>query len=147
MRFFLCVLSVMLLFSCKKPQGFEYRTITNFKLDSLGFERSTLSLNLVYFNPNNFGVDLKHVDCDVYVNKNFLGKYILDTSMHIAKRSEFSLPSRMQVDMRNIYKNSLTVLFNNELQIDVKGTTRVGKAGIFVNVPFSYSGKEKVSLF
>lgn len=147
MRFFLCVLCLMLLFSCKKPQGFEYRTMTDFKLDSLGFERSTLSMNLVYFNPNGFGVDLKHVDCDVYVNKNFLGKYILDTSMHIAKRSEFSLPSRMQVDMRNIYKNSLTVLFNNELQIDVKGTTRVGKAGIFVNVPFSYSGKEKVSLF
>jgi LEA14-like dessication related protein len=147
MRLLTCLLAIMLLFACKKPQGFEYRTMTDFKLDSLGFERSTLSMNLVYFNPNSFGVDLKHVDCDVYVNKNFLGKYILDTSMHIARRSEFSLPSKMQVDMRNIYKNSLNVLFNNEIQVDVKGVTRVGKAGIFVNVPFTYSGKEKVSLF
>ena len=147
MRLFFCVSIVLILFSCKKPQGFEYRTMTGFKVDSLGFDRSTIKMNLVYFNPNNFGVDLKHVDCDVYVNKSFLGKYILDTSMHIARRSEFSLPSSMQVDMRNIYKNSLNVLFNNEIQVDVKGTTRVGKAGIFVNVPFTYSGKQKVSLF
>ena len=147
MRLLVCIAAIFVLFSCKKPQGFEYRTMTNFMIDSLGFERSTLSMNLVYFNPNSFGVDLKHVDCDVFVNKNFLGKYVLDTSMHIARRSEFSLPSKMQVDMRNIYKNSLNVLFNNEIQVDVKGTTRVGKAGIFVNVPFTYSGKQKVSLF
>lgn len=147
MRLLCCAAVIMVLFSCKKPQGFEYRNLTNFSIDSLGFERSTLSMNLVYFNPNSFGVDLKHVDCDVFVNKTFLGKYVLDTTMHIAKRSEFSLPSKMQVDMRNIYKNSLNVLFNQEIQVDVKGTTRVGKAGIFVNVPFTYSGKEKVSLF
>ena len=147
MRFVVGIVFMLLLFSCKKPQGFDYRGMQNFSIDSLGFDRSTLSMSLVYFNPNNFGVDLRHVDCDVFVNKNFLGKYTLDTTMHIAKRSEFSLPSKMQVDMRNIYKNSLNVLFNNEIQIDVKGTTRVGKAGIFINVPFTYSGKEKVSLF
>ncbi len=147
MRFILCLAGIFFLFSCKKPQGFEYRTMTDFTIDSLGFERSALSMKLVYFNPNSFGVDLRHVDCDVFVNKNFLGKYVLDTSMHIARRSEFSLPSKMQVDMRNIYKNSLNTLLNREIQVDVKGTTRVGKAGIFINVPFSYSGKEKLSLF
>ncbi len=127
--------------------GFEYRDLQNFSVDSLGFEHSTISMNLVYFNPNSFGVDLRHVDCDIFVNKNFLGKYVLDTSMHIAKRSEFSVPSKVQVDMRNLFKNSLNMLFNQELQIDVKGTTRVGKAGIFVNVPFTYSGTQKFSLF
>ncbi len=147
MRFWFCLIFILLLFSCKKPQGFDYRGMNNFKIDSLGFEHSTISMNLVYFNPNNFGVDLKHVDCDIFVNKNLLGKYVLDTSMHIARQSEFSLPSRVQVDMRNIYKNSLNALFNQEIQVDVKGVTRVGKAGIFVNVPFTYSGKQKISLF
>ncbi len=147
MRFLFCAFFLLLLFSCKKPQGFDYRGVKNFSVDSLGFERSTLSMNLIYFNPNSFGVDLKHVDCDIFVNKNFLGKYVLDTSMHIARRSEFSLPSKVQVDMRNIYKNSLNALFSQEIQVDIKGVTRVGKAGIFVNVPFTYSGKQKISLF
>ena len=44
--------------SCKKPESFEYRDLKNFKVDSLGFEKSAVSMDLVYFNPNNFGVDL-----------------------------------------------------------------------------------------
>ncbi|HAI83850.1 MAG TPA: hypothetical protein DCL43_09295, partial [Chitinophagaceae bacterium] len=69
------------------------------------------------------------------------------TTMHIDKRSEFSLPSRIQVDMKNVFKNTLTVLTSQEVQVDVTGNTRVGKAGIFITVPFTYSGKHKFSLF
>jgi LEA14-like dessication related protein len=142
------LLSIIIFFaSCKKPQGFEYRDIKDFKIDSIGFEKSTISMNLVYFNPNNFGVELKHVDCDVFVNNNYLGKYQLDTLMHIAKRSEFIMPSTMQVDMRNLFKNSLNAFFAQQIQLDVKGNTRLGKAGIFINVPFTYSGIQKISLF
>ena len=133
--------------ACQKPQSFEYRDLKNFKVDSLGFDQSTISMDLVYFNPNNFGVDLKHVDCDVYVEHNYLGKYILDTTMHIAKKSEFSVPSQMQVNMRNLLKNTLTSLFSSDLLLEVKGTTRVGKAGVFITVPFSYSGRYKFSMF
>jgi len=133
--------------SCKKPESFEYRDIRNFKIDSLGFDKSTVSMDLVYFNPNNYGVDLKKVDCDVFVQHNFLGKYCLDTTMHIAKRSEFFIPSRMQIDMKNLMKNTLTSFFSTELLVEVKGTTRVGKAGIYITVPFSYSGWQKFSLF
>ncbi len=64
---------------CKKPESFEYRDVKNFKIDSLGFEKSTVSMDLIYFNPNNFGVDLKNINCDVYVEHSYLGKYVLDT--------------------------------------------------------------------
>jgi len=133
--------------SCKKPESFEYRDIRNFKIDSLGFDKSTVSMDLVYFNPNNYGVDLKKVDCDVFVQHSYLGKYSLDTTMHIAKRSEFFIPSHMQIDMRNLMKNTFSSFFSTELLIEVKGTTRVGKAGIYITVPFSYSGWHKFSLF
>ncbi|MBN9297477.1 MAG: LEA type 2 family protein [Filimonas sp.] len=131
-------------FSCKKPQGFEYRDTKNFKVEKVGFDRSTISMELVYFNPNNFGVSLKHVDCDIYVEHNYLGKFVLDTLMHIDKKSEFSLPSKMEVDMKNLYKNAFTVLLNKEILVEVKGNTKVGKGGIFINVPFNYSGRHKV---
>ena len=133
--------------SCKKPVGFEYRDIKDFKVAALGFDKSTVSMNLVYFNPNNFAVNLKHVDCDVYVDHNYLGKYVLDTLMHIDKKSEFALPSKMDIDMKNVFKNSLGALFGQDILLEVKGNTRVGKAGIFINVPFSYSGRHKVELF
>jgi LEA14-like dessication related protein len=133
--------------ACTKPQSFEYRGMQNLKVDSIGLVSSKISLDLIYFNPNNFGVNLKHVNCDVYINHNYLGKYVLDTMMHIAKRSEFTIPSSMNVDMKNIYKNALGTLLSNEVLVELKGSTKVGKSGIFITVPFTYSAMQKFSLF
>ena len=104
-------------------------------------------MDLVYYNPNGFGVDLKKVDCDVYVDNSYLGKFQLDTLMHIQRRAEFTLPSKILVDMKSVLKNGLNLLFSQEVLINVKGTTRVGKAGIFATVPFNYEARHKLSLF
>lgn len=133
--------------ACSKPQAFEYRDVKNLRVTNLGFDKTNLAVDLVYFNPNSFGVDLKHVDCDVYIDKNYLGKYVLDTTMHIDKKSEFSLPSTMQVNMQGIFKNALTMMLSNEVLLTVKGNTRVGKAGIFITVPFNYEGRHKIKFF
>jgi len=144
LSFFLLILAS---FSCKKPQGFDYKDLKNFKVANWGLDRTTVSMDLVYFNPNNFGVDLKHVDCDVYLNSTYVGKFVLDTMMHIPKKADFTLPATMQVDMKNIFKNTFTALFNSEVLVGAKGNTRVGKGGIFVNVPFNYEGRHKLGLF
>lgn len=104
-------------------------------------------MDLVYYNPNGFGVDLKKVDCDIYIDNSYLGRYQLDTLMHIPRKAEFNLPSRIAVDMRTVMKNGLSLLFNKEVLVQVKGTTRVGKAGFFTNVPFSYESRHKLDLF
>jgi Late embryogenesis abundant protein. len=142
----LLVLSIAF-FSCKKPQSFDYKGMKNFKIEKLGFDYSTVSMDLVYYNPNNFGVDLKRVDCDVYLDNRYAGKYLLDTTMHIGRNAEFSLPSRVNVDMKGLLKNSFTVLASKEILVTLKGSTRVGKAGIFINFPVNYEGRFKVDLF
>jgi LEA14-like dessication related protein len=119
----------------------------NLKIDSVGLVNSKISLELVYFNPNNFGVDLKHVDCDVYINHNYLGKYVLDTTMHIARRSEFSIPSSMNVDMKNVFKNALQAFLSKKVLVEINGSTRVGKGGFYLTVPFNYSAMDSFSIF
>ena len=143
----ICFLFVATIVSCKKPQSFEYRGMQNLKIDSVGLASSKISLELVYFNPNNFGVDLRNVNCDVYINHNYLGKYVLDTIMHIAKHSEFVVPSSMQVDMKNVYKNALSTFLSRQVLVELNGSTRVGKSGIFITVPFNYSAMESFSMF
>jgi LEA14-like dessication related protein len=140
-------LFIVLMTSCNKPQSFEYRGMQNLRVDSIGLISSKISLDLIYFNPNDFGVELKNVNCDVYINHNYLGKYILDTTMHIAKRSEFTIPSSMNVDMKNVYKNALGTFLSNQVLVELKGSTKVGKSGIFITVPFEYSAMEKFSMF
>ncbi len=132
---------------CANPHDFEYRDIKNVKIESFSFGSTTLSMDLVYYNPNGFGVDLRNVDCDVYVDNSYLGKFKLDTLMHIKRRSEFELPSRIMVDMNTIMKNGANLLFSHEVLVSVKGTTRVGKAGLFRTVPFNYEGRHTLSLF
>lgn len=104
-------------------------------------------MDLVYYNPNGFGVDLKKVDCEVYIDNQYLGKFQLDTLMHIQRRSEFVLPSRILVDMKGVFKNAMNLLFSKELLIRVKGNTRVGKAGFFTTVPFDYEARHTLQLF
>jgi LEA14-like dessication related protein len=143
----LFILGCLLLASCSKPQAFEYRDLRNFKIETIGYNQTALAMELIYYNPNNFGVDLRKVDCDVYVDNTYLGKFQLDTLMHIPRRAEFALPSKIIVDMKTVLRNGLNVLFSQEVLVNVKGTTRVGKAGFFATVPFNYEARHKLSLF
>ena len=113
----------------------------------MGFDKTILAMDLVYYNPNGFGMELKKVDCDVYVDNTYLGKFQLDTLMHISRMSEFMLPSKIVVDMKAVLKNGLNLLFSKEVLINVKGTTRVGKAGFYKTVPFDYEARHTLSLF
>ena len=143
----LFALPVLFLAACTQPQGFDYRDVKNIKIENMGFDKTILNMDLVYYNPNGFGVDLKKVDCDVYVDNSYLGKFLLDTLMHIPRRSEFNLPSRIDIDMKAVLKNGLNLLFSQEVLINVKGTTRVGKAGFYKTVPFNYEARHKFNLF
>jgi LEA14-like dessication related protein len=119
----------------------------NFNVSRWGLDKTKVSMDLVFFNPNNFGVDLKKVDCDIYLNNTHVGKFLLDTLMNIPRKADFNLPAQFEVDMKNIFKNSFNILFSNEVLIGAKGNTRVGKGGIFVTVPFNYEGRHKVDMF
>ena len=53
------------------------------------------------------------------------------------------MPSKIGVDMKNIYKNAMNVVFNQEVEINVKGTARIRKI-INLTIPFDYKGKHKL---
>jgi len=137
----------MLLISCAAPKAFEYREVRNVKMNQFGFEKTSIAMELVYYNPNNFGLDLRTVDADVYIDNHYLGKFNLDTMMHIPKKADFILPSKIAIDLKEFYKNALNLVVSNEVLVTVKGTTRVGKAGIFKTLPFTYEARQKLNLF
>lgn len=144
--YLLYCLPLLVFLSCSTPKGFEYKGVNNVKVNNIGFEYLDLSLNLVYFNPNNFRVDLKKVDCEVYIDNRYLGKYALDTLMHIPKKQNFELPSRLRVSMGGVFKNAFSIFMNKEVLLKVKGKTKIGKGSIFFDVPFTYETRQTISL-
>jgi LEA14-like dessication related protein len=139
----LCLLAA----SCTKPKDFEYRDVRGFKLNTFGFKQSSVSFELVYYNPNSFGVDLKKIESDVYIDSLYLGKFQLDTLMHINRMSEFVLPATIQIDMANMLKNSARMLLKKEVLIQAKGTVKAGKSGVFKSFPFQYEGRKNLGMF
>ena len=143
----LSIIVLLILAGCATPKDFEYRDVRNLKMNSMGFSQSSLSFEIVYYNPNQFGLDLRKVDSDVFIDSLFLGKFQLDTIMHIPRMSEFSLPATIQLNMQNLLKHSASMLFHKDVLIQARGTIRVGKGGIFKTVPFNYETRQALSLF
>jgi LEA14-like dessication related protein len=145
--FFMLISISLLLLSCTKFKDLEFKEYRDVKLDKVGFNKTTLSLSLVYYNPNNFGLELNHTEMDLFINDNYLGHVDQNVQVRVPKRDKFTLPIKIDIDMKNIIKNGLMGLFNKEVEIRAKGKIKAGKANIFKVVPFEYKTKQKLSPF
>ena len=144
--FSLLILATVIM-SCSAPKELEYSSYKNLNIEKLGFTNSEVKLDLGYFNPNNFGLQLRRTELDVFINNNFLGHSSLDTLINIPRRDTFFLPVKFSVDMQNLFKNTWNTFAGNEVLIKVTGKLKLGKANIFMSMPVNYEGKYKFSLF
>ena len=133
--------------SCSAPKDLEFREYNNLAFEKMGFTSTTLSMNLVYYNPNNFGMELKRSELDIYIDSSFLGHSSQDLQVAIPRRDVFTVPIKVQVDMKNLLKNGLATLMNKEVNVRALGTVKVGKAGVYKNFKVDYSGNHQFSLF
>ena len=124
----------------------EYRDFKNLSSDKLGFTTSTFKVDVIYYNPNNFGLQLKWIDLDVYIDSNYLGHTTQEYQINIPRRAEFTLPINLEVDMKNAYKNAIPALFGKEVLLKVVGKVKLGKANVFKSFNVNYEGKQTFSL-
>ena len=137
--------SLLFMTSCREPKDLVYRDFRNLSSDKLGFSTSTFKVDLVYYNPNNFGLQLKRTDLDIYIDSSYLGHTAQDYQINIPKRSEFTLPLSIEVDMKNAYKNAIPTLFGKEVLVRVVGKVKLGKANVFKSFNVNYEGKQTFS--
>jgi LEA14-like dessication related protein len=133
--------------SCTQLKAPDYKEFKNFRLENMGMGETVVAMDLVYYNPNNIGFEVKRTEADVYVENIYLGKAVSDTLIKIAKRSDFIIPIRIKADMKNLYKNAWSAFINKSVLITAKGTITAGKAGIFKTIPLDYEGRHEISLF
>jgi LEA14-like dessication related protein len=147
MKFCFFGILIMAFLSCSSPKALEYRTYHNFSIESLGFNKTAISLDLEYYNPNNYGLQLRSTDLDIFVNGNLLGHSSLDTLIHIPRRDTFSIPIKFDVQMQSLLKNAWNTLIGKEVLVRLSGKVKVGKANVFMSFPVDYESKQTFSLF
>ncbi len=144
----LCSVAILAyMLSCSAPKELVYNKYKNLTIEKLGFGNTAIRLDLEYFNPNNFGLQLKRSELDITLNGTYLGRSTSDTFINIPKRDTFTLPIKFEVDMKNLFKNAFTTLGGNEVLVKVNGKIKIGKANVYMRMPIDYEGKHKFSVF
>ncbi len=146
---FTLIIGLVFLASCKTAniKEPEYRDIQNIRLVQLGVLQSTAGVDLIYYNPNNFGVELSDARGDVYIDDQYLGRFGLNEEVHVSKRSEFLVPAMIKVDMLGALMNHRDLYKKKEAMIRIEGFARVKKAGITREVPIKYERMQNIEKF
>lgn len=146
---FTLMIGLTVLASCrtgnvKEP---EFRDISNIHLVDVGILQSTAGLDLVYYNPNNFGVQLNEARGDVYIDNAYLGRFTLEEKVDVGRKSEFIVPALIKVDMIGAIKNQREILKKKEVLVRIDGIARVRKSGFSKDIPIKYESMQNIERF
>jgi LEA14-like dessication related protein len=137
---------ILLLTACSEPKTFEFKGLQDIQLDKLTMGKNKISANVVYHNPNAFSIVLKQVDCTVLLNNGKFTQFKLDTSFTIPANQDFLLPAKLEFQMSDLVKNSMELLLNKPVKLNINGNVTVSK-GIFTKtVPIAYEVTQKLNL-
>jgi LEA14-like dessication related protein len=145
-------LSVLLLFfifllvGCAEPQSLEFKGLQDIQLDKLNMGKNKLSANIKYYNPNSFSLVLKQIDCKILMNNGQFTHLRLDTHYIIPAQKEFLLPAKFEFQMADLVKNSMDLLFNKPIKLNIVGNAILSKGVFTKKIPIAYETTQKLNL-
>jgi LEA14-like dessication related protein len=146
-KYLLAVLTIsLLIISCSSPKDFEFKGLQDIKIEKISMGKNKINAKIKYFNPNNFSMVLKQIDCDILMNNQPFTKVHLDTNFVIPANASFMLPAQMEFEMSSLVKNSMDLIFNKPIKLNIKGNATLSK-GIFTRtVPIAFESNQKLNL-
>jgi LEA14-like dessication related protein len=141
----LAIISIISAASCNSIKELEYKGIKNPKLQTLSFNNTAIQMDIEYFNPNNFGLDVKETNLNIYLNDQFIGIADQPKKTQIAKKASFLFPIIAHFDPIKAAGTALKALFSKTNKITIQGTAKIGKEGVYIKLPINIS--ENVSMY
>ena len=141
---FLAIAASLLLLSCGKVIEPEFRRIDNFGVKKMGLMETVIGFDVVYHNPNKFGVQVKETVLDVFLDSALIGKFRQLNVVDVMENKEFSIPLEGSLSLEKAFQLNLPSLLGKDVLVRAVGETRVGRAGVFVTKDINYSGKHRI---
>lgn len=143
----LFLLSIFLIFqsaSCTKVKELEYKGIDKVSVQSVSLSKMSLLVNLKYYNPNAFGIDVKQTQLSLYLNNHFIGLADQPEKTQIPKQSDFIFPVVVHFDPIKALGTAFSSIFSKSNQLTIQGSAKLGKGGVYMTVPLNIT--ENISL-
>lgn len=137
---------IVILTGCAKPKDLQYKGIQNIRINSVSFSKTQLGADIKFYNPNSYPMVLKDAVADVYVENKLIGNVRLNNTFNVPRRDTFLLPVLLDANLGGVLGNLVQALANKEVTVKFTGMVKAGRNGIFVNIPISYEGKQKLNL-
>lgn len=134
-----CLLLLAFASSCKDSKDPVFENVENIKLGKLGLTDTELSADIRFTNTNGFGFRVKSIDCDLYVDSTYLGHFSNSDPVRILARESFVLPMNGQVKSLVLMQQTQKAMKGKESIIQVTGSARVGRMGIYKTIPVKYN--------
>jgi len=122
----------------------EYREIRDVRIVDVGLLKTTARLNMVYYNPNSFSVQVNDAHGDVYIDNIHLGRFSLDDKVQVRKRREFTVPALIKLNNLSAIANHKEIWNKKQAMVRIEGVARVKKSGFTTEVPVKYAGMQNI---
>jgi LEA14-like dessication related protein len=132
------VILLVVFVSCNDVKQPVFENVENVKLGKMGLGETGLSADIRFNNLNSFGMRVKKVDCDVYVDSTYMGHFTNTAPVRIRPKQSFVLPFAGQAQTLLLMAQTKKGMDGIQSYIRVEGKARVGRSGIFKTVPFVY---------
>jgi len=137
----------ILLASCKAykdVQEPEFRDVQNVRLVDVGLLQTKAGVDLIYYNPNNYGVTLSSARGDLYLDNKYIGRFELADKVTVKRRGEFTIPAIFKLDNISAVMNQRDIYKRKEILVRIEGTARLTKTGFSKEIPIKYERMESV---
>ncbi|HMR92963.1 MAG TPA: hypothetical protein PKC69_11630 [Chitinophagaceae bacterium] len=130
--------------SCGKMQEPVFHHIEKVEMGKLGLTATEATLHLKYYNPNNFRAKLKSAEGEAWMDSLYLGHFVVDTLINVPPRSDFFVPVRLTLDMKQVIQHSLNAFNKEQVKIRINGNARAGRSGFYKTFPIHYEGLQNL---
>jgi LEA14-like dessication related protein len=136
----------VIMFSCKLPdQDIVLRNVRDVVADAN--TDPMLKAEAVFYNPNNVGGKLRHINVDIYVNGKKAGTVEKDYRIKIPAKGEFSVPLEVKLNMKELgtVQTLLGLIGGKKFDIEYQGKLGLTYHGLPMKVPVKYKSQIRVS--
>jgi len=125
--------------SCKDVKEPVFEQVENLKMVKPGLVETAISASLRFNNQNSFPLQLKKLECDLYVDSIYTGHFTNTETVNIPANQSFLLPLSGNAQNLVLMRQTQKGLQGLESHVRVEGTARVGRSGFYKTIPFHYS--------